>query len=361
MEGRRLKKCAALLLSLCLLLGGAGAAEGQGQAAFRVGQPDKDGYFTVELRIRDAVFNVFQFTLGYDPALVQPVRPSDGLPAETFGDFAQKAPTADWLASVGTGLDPEQGRIGFTGYAAPGSGSITADGAGVETWVFHFRQLGETEGRFRVLEGLLADNGAGQGSTALFQYPDGEETVSIPPPAAPADTAMSREERLRGTLIFQAGNRAASAEGRRMAIYPGESGGTPYEENGELFVPLRFAAELLGAEVAWDNDSRKAVISGQKHALAVKIGAQNAEIDGKEVYLSAPPALAGDEAGDRRTMVPASALALALDLDVTWEPGSRTLVLAPAHAPWDQEGALEQGLMAQTLLLLSPLVGSFVE
>ena len=70
------KKILCLLLALYIVLGAGPALAAQGDGArvvFEGSAPDADGYFQVTMTLYDVTFQVYQFALRYDPAVVQPV------------------------------------------------------------------------------------------------------------------------------------------------------------------------------------------------------------------------------------------------------------------------------------------------
>jgi len=63
---------------------------------------------------------------------------------------------------------------------------------------------------------------------------------------------------------------------------------SPFIENDRTLVPIRFISETLGYKVLWDNDSRKVTISGNDVNIELKIDSKNAKVNEKEVELDAP-------------------------------------------------------------------------
>ena len=186
------------------------------------------------------------------------------------------------------------------------------------------------------------------------------------PPAEPGTPAaggsMTRAERLNGTVILQIGNSAASVEGIRQEIYPGEPGVTAYAHDGRTFVPVRFVAERLGADVGWENETRTVVIRRDGKTVRMTVGSLEYTVDAAPFSMDAPAEFSGDpSAVHQRTMVPIRFVAEALGIDVKWDAATDAVILSPADTPWDLDGALEQELLADTLLMLSPLVSGLLE
>lgn len=85
-------------------------------------------------------------------------------------------------------------------------------------------------------------------------------------------------------------------------------------------------------------------------------------VDAARFPWDAPAEFSGDpSAVHQRTMVPIRFVAEALGIDVKWDAATDAVILSPADTPWDLDGALEQELLADTLLMLSPLVSGLLE
>lgn len=387
-----------LMLAVCLavgLLAPAGAAEASGaRVLLEAGKPDADGCFTVAMRIYNAAFNAFQFVLWYDGDTVRPVDAS-GQETQRFSAFAQ--PEDDgWMATIGTAIDPERGLIDFTGYVTPGQGAavdaqpqtgVAVVGEdGLDLFTFRFQKTGTApavirlaaRGKTEAWQAYLPEGGAvlnaGVSAPVTLEIVFPEETgvssvteVAAPePPAEPGTPAaggsMTRAERLNGTVILQIGNSAASVEGIRQEIYPGEPGVTAYAHDGRTFVPVRFVAERLGADVGWENETRTVVIRRDGKTVRMTVGSLEYTVDAAPFSMDAPAEFSGDpSAVHQRTMVPIRFVAEALGIDVKWDAATDAVILSPADTPWDLDGALEQELLADTLLMLSPLVSGLLE
>lgn len=87
----------------------------------------------------------------------------------------------------------------------------------------------------------------------------------------------------------------------------------PYVENGRTFVPMRFAAEPLGAEVKWDNTAKTATFTKGSRVIKVSIGSDTAYVDGAAKALDAPAALKNG-----RTFVPIRFISESLDCNCQW-------------------------------------------
>ncbi len=92
--------------------------------------------------------------------------------------------------------------------------------------------------------------------------------------------------------------------------------------NDRTMVPMRVIFEALGAKVDW-NDSSKTITS-TKGSATVKMQIQNPSmsVNQTEKTLDSVPVIR-----DGRTLVPARAVAEALDADVKWCGGSKTVII----------------------------------
>ncbi len=77
----------------------------------------------------------------------------------------------------------------------------------------------------------------------------------------PEDKSITIEDKSKDTLItLQIGNRLANVDGREVDIDPDNPNIAPFIENGRTLVPLRFVAESLGLDVAWDGETQTITI-----------------------------------------------------------------------------------------------------
>lgn len=89
----------------------------------------------------------------------------------------------------------------------------------------------------------------------------------------------------------------------------------PTSENGRTLVPMRYIFEALGAEVNWIPEENKAVATKGDITVELVLGSDIMTRNGKEITLDVPA-----KAINGRTLVPARAVAEALDAKVNWIP-----------------------------------------
>lgn len=68
----------------------------------------------------------------------------------------------------------------------------------------------------------------------------------------------------------------------------------PYIQNERTMVPIRFISETLGYKVTWDNDKREVGVKGKDTEILLKVDSKNAKVNGKEVKLDAPASIKKD-------------------------------------------------------------------
>ena len=87
----------------------------------------------------------------------------------------------------------------------------------------------------------------------------------------------------------------------------------PYAQNGRTFIPMRFAAEPLGADVKWDNTTKTATFIKDNNTVKVTVGSTTAYINGEAKQLDAP---AANKSG--RIFVPIRFVSEALNCSCQW-------------------------------------------
>ena len=157
------------------------------------------------------------------------------------------------------------------------------------------------------------------------------------PPAAAAGT---------GAVVFAVGSTTATVDGRvlTMDVAPFIDPAT-----GRAYVPLRFLARALGANITWDAGAKTVTFDleengGQGRDLALVLaigdktmtvtnrpgsrGIQAQFISKQQVTMDAAPAILRG-----RTMVPAFWVARSLGYTATWNPAAGSVTLTKAVTP----------------------------
>lgn len=92
--------------------------------------------------------------------------------------------------------------------------------------------------------------------------------------------------------------------------------------NGRTLVPVRFAAESLGAQVNWNDKTKEVDISLNGKNIKLRIDSKLATVDNKLVTLDTAPIILED-----RTMVPIRFIAENLETEVRWDDKTQTVTL----------------------------------
>lgn len=104
----------------------------------------------------------------------------------------------------------------------------------------------------------------------------------------------------------------------------------PYVSNGRTYLPLRAAAESMGAAVTWDNNTRSATVSKDGTVIRCSVGSTVFTVNGVSRYNDAAPQIVGG-----RTMLPIRPIAEALGGSLAWDgtTASVTIDTPAADAP----------------------------
>ncbi|WNQ12470.1 copper amine oxidase N-terminal domain-containing protein [Paenibacillus aurantius] len=100
---------------------------------------------------------------------------------------------------------------------------------------------------------------------------------------------------------------------------------TPFLYHESTFIPIRYLAEGLGAEVTWDNNTQTAWIKAGSDTLTFWIGKNYMEVNGMRKEIGSPVMLHGG-----RTSVPVRFIAELLGWDVQWNNSDRSVTLTKA-------------------------------
>ena len=381
----------ALLLAAGTVLSampGALAAEPEtARVVLEAEQPDADGCFTMEMRIYDATFNAFQFVLWYDEDTVIPVDGS-GRETDSFSAFAQKEDTG-WMATIGTSIDPEQDLIDFTGYVTPGQ-SVAVDGegrtgvatvgeSGLTLFTFRFKKVGTEPVVLKLAAqggdtpwqpylpegGAVLDAGISAPLTLELVFPEDtgesgtvevtrpEEGGQTDKPDQPVRPEKTVDDLLDQAIFLEIGSHAAVVGGGVTAIYPGERAVTAYAHDNRTFVPVRFVAERLGADVTWEGDTQTVVVQKDGHTIRMAVGSLTYTLDGETRTLDVPAEYMASTGGNSRTMVPVRFVTEALGYQVEWDRSRNLVVIVPPDSGWDPAGTVEGDTMDEAVRLLT--------
>ena len=128
--------------------------------------------------------------------------------------------------------------------------------------------------------------------------------------------------------------KADAAPGRDLRIVPVIVNGQkvkfpdtePYiNTDGRTMVPVRFVSEKLGADVAWEADTKTAVITYGSKTIRMPIGSRTVAVDGKQIELDTAA-----EFTDGRTMVPLRFVSEVMESKVEWDDDAHAVKVTDA-------------------------------
>ncbi|PKM90113.1 MAG: hypothetical protein CVU87_03165 [Firmicutes bacterium HGW-Firmicutes-12] len=96
----------------------------------------------------------------------------------------------------------------------------------------------------------------------------------------------------------------------------------PVINNNRTMVPVRFIGECMGAEFAWDGNTRKVTYTLNSLTIELYIDKKTAKVRGKEVALDAPPFII-----EGRTMVPLRFVGQYMEASFEWDSANQTVTI----------------------------------
>lgn len=126
---------------------------------------------------------------------------------------------------------------------------------------------------------------------------------------------------------------APGEQGRNASFYIGSTimnvngsniimDAAPYVKAGRTYVPVRYLGDALGAETAWDADTKTVTVTKGDKAVVLVIGSKTAKVNGADVAMDVAPEITGG-----RTMLPARYVAEGLGYAVGWNAVLQQVVI----------------------------------
>lgn len=115
------------------------------------------------------------------------------------------------------------------------------------------------------------------------------------------------------SMIMVTGKNKAYVNGEIRRISEDNKNASPYERNGVVMIPVRAAAEAIGAEVGYDGETGEISIDGNGHSLRLKTGSDSMTADGIPTQMDAAVQITNDI-----SMIPALVFVEALGNKVFW-------------------------------------------
>lgn len=138
-------------------------------------------------------------------------------------------------------------------------------------------------------------------------------------------TAETSEGNKSTTMVFIIDNSTYVVNGEPIVMDV-----SPTIIENRTMLPIRYAAEPLGADIDWDGVERKATISLGATKLELWIGQSNALINGKTVPIDADNANVKPTIVNNRTMLPLRFVTENLGCDIQWDPVDRKATITKA-------------------------------
>jgi len=92
--------------------------------------------------------------------------------------------------------------------------------------------------------------------------------------------------------------------------------------SGVTYVPIRFVGEALGAQVAWDSNTRTAMVTDRHDEITMQIGSEYGYVNGWKVKVENKILLEGD-----RTFAPVRFICESLGATVGWDGAHLTVII----------------------------------
>jgi hypothetical protein len=147
------------------------------------------------------------------------------------------------------------------------------------------------------------DERAVQGSVII------DDMTMLYPPAVP--------ETVRPAIKLTINKTAATVNGNTVKL-----DAAPIALSGVTYLPLRFIADSMGAQVEWDQAKKKVTVIRGNTMLELQIGSTDLVVNGVRQPAAAEPILRGG-----RTLVPLRLISEQLGLSVGWEQTTKTVTI----------------------------------
>lgn len=145
----------------------------------------------------------------------------------------------------------------------------------------------------------------------------------VPLLAIAAETSKSQET----VMVFILDNNTYTANGELIVMDV-----SPTIIESRTMLPIRFAATPLGADVAWDTETRKVTVSLGETKMELWIGQSNALVNGKTVPIDPDNVNVKPLIINGRTMLPLRFVTETLGCDVQWEEVTRKVTITKTGA-----------------------------
>lgn len=141
--------------------------------------------------------------------------------------------------------------------------------------------------------------------------------------AAPAENNLKTEAQ---EIIMQIDNPIMSVDGIDKEIDDGR-GTTPVIRDDRTLLPIRAAAEVMGASVAWEEESQTTALAKGDTVILLTIGSNIAYLNEEKQILDTQPIILNE-----RTMFPVRFIAECFGYDVEWNGADQTVIITKVNS-----------------------------
>lgn len=131
---------------------------------------------------------------------------------------------------------------------------------------------------------------------------------------------IPRGRLIRDLILIDYVPKGISNKAERIELRLGDN--NTYMKHDRVFLPVRFVAENLGAEVKWDAASGTATIISEEATIVLTADSNIITINGKTTEMDAAP-----EIVEERMMLPIRHVAEALNCNVEWHADTHTAII----------------------------------
>ena len=119
-------------------------------------------------------------------------------------------------------------------------------------------------------------------------------------------------------LGFIVGSNVYYADGQPVTM-----DATPFISGGHALVPVRYLANALGAQTAWDEAAQTITVTELGTTILLTIGSTSLAVNGQTQTMDVAPTISNG-----RTYVPACYIAEALGYNVSWDSSNQAVIIA---------------------------------
>lgn len=137
-------------------------------------------------------------------------------------------------------------------------------------------------------------------------------------------------------------------------LYPDSS---PYLENNRTFVPIRFIAEALNADITWNSSTSTAIITDGNKTISLPVGSKTALVNDSSYILDAPI-----KNYNGRVYIPVRFVSEILDCTVSWDQQNYIVKITNDNAPLQNTATYtEEDLLWLSRIIYAESIGESFE